>query len=935
MEASSAFNFASNVVQFLDFGLRVLSKGNKIYRSVDGALEENLDLEVVTSELLIMQMKLKCTRLTSGHTHLAPDEVETFSTLKNSCVDVAGKLLERLNMVKAQGRFRRWKSLRQALKVVWSKEEIENTKDTLESLRSHCDFESFESSHSTTRLDKTASPVFQALKDDVDVFDASLTPQSEMLESDILPQRTNREIRSSIQTTRWRTNDLDEERQWLDCAVSAIIASLSFPGMNNRYERLVDAHVNTYSWIFGPDHTTDQPWDSFTSWLAQEEGASIYWLSGRAASGKSTLMRYIMENRRELHNSLRPWTKGRALVIPKFFFWSTGTVMQKSQNGLFCSLLHQIFSQDRDLVQEFLPDLVHSTLALPPRQLSQLKHRRSWRRWSLNELKQTLSNVVKRTKMPNCYFFLIDGLDEYDGDYVELSVFLKSLSTLSNVKLCLSGRPLPAFEHHFGGVPGLRLQDLTVGDISRFVRGKLQEHPRFYALSKKEPQNASSLINEIVQTSCGVFLWASLVVKSLVEALTNNDGLPDIRKRLRDLPSELEGLYSTMLGSINPPLYREQASRLLQLVYQSPSPLSPAELSYADDEDQSLVFKLKMGPNSIVEIERRAKTMVPRLTSRCAGLLEVQFQDPRSQKTNFWPFDEVQYLHRTVREYLDRPDVWSDLVKLTVSSGFNASLSLARAKLLTFKMVGSLVTESDVRDFARLALQAEESTGKGQTTLLQAFDETGFLIAQGRNGDSGRNRVDPRFHRTNAFNIRDEELAPCELCHRCPNSLLLFAVRHGLTLSVRDFLHQSSHPLQTIHQHRSLLDYATWYHSEHSTTPTIRPSMIALLLFEEGLRPNDDDSCGSSSTPWQSFLDFLAEGDDDVVRKWTPPPSPWLDVCRLFVLFGANVSVGSTSGSRGKWRSTGQVLESAFKHLPGEPLRELKDMILDRCGNAG
>lgn len=59
MEVLSAISLASNIVQFLEFSLQVLSKGNKIHRSVDGTLEENLDLEIVTSDLLVMQTKLQ------------------------------------------------------------------------------------------------------------------------------------------------------------------------------------------------------------------------------------------------------------------------------------------------------------------------------------------------------------------------------------------------------------------------------------------------------------------------------------------------------------------------------------------------------------------------------------------------------------------------------------------------------------------------------------------------------------------------------------------------------------------------------------------------------------------------------------------------------------------------------------------------------------
>ena len=152
MEALSALSLASNIVQFLEFGLRVLSKGNKIYRSIDGALDENLDLEIVTNDLLIMQTKLKRTLLASNNMQLTPDDVEAFNTMSEACAGVAEKLLERLNMVKVQGRFRRWKSLRQALKVVWSKKDIENIKNTLQSFRSEMQIHLLVSLRCATKL---------------------------------------------------------------------------------------------------------------------------------------------------------------------------------------------------------------------------------------------------------------------------------------------------------------------------------------------------------------------------------------------------------------------------------------------------------------------------------------------------------------------------------------------------------------------------------------------------------------------------------------------------------------------------------------------------------------------------------------------------------------------------------------------------------------
>ena len=137
-------------------------------------------------------------------------------------------------------------------------------------------------------------------------------------------------------------------------------------------------------------------------------------------------------------------------MTPSFIFWSTATAMQKSQNGLFRSLLDQIFSQDPYLVQEALPDLVRLALSLSISS-SRATH------LDLEELKQASCSLIEQDKNPNYYCFLIDGLDEYDGDYLQLFMFLKAIATRSNVKLCVASRLLLALEHHLDGFPKFRL----------------------------------------------------------------------------------------------------------------------------------------------------------------------------------------------------------------------------------------------------------------------------------------------------------------------------------------------------------------------------------------------------------------------------------------------------------------------------------------------
>ena len=74
--------------------------------------------------------------------------------------------------------------------------------------------------------------------------------------------------------------------------------------------------------------------------------------------------------------------------------------------------------------------------------------------------------IVQKTIAINLCFF-VDGLDEFEGDHEEISTFFKTLQSAGNVKICLLSRPLVIFEQEFGNFSKVRLQELTVNDISR------------------------------------------------------------------------------------------------------------------------------------------------------------------------------------------------------------------------------------------------------------------------------------------------------------------------------------------------------------------------------------------------------------------------------------------------------------------------------------
>lgn len=135
MDPLTALGVAGIVVQFVDFGIRVVSKGNKIYHSADGSLAENNDLETVANDLIIIQTKLRQSLRSFNVQGPLEEDEQAFVDLSATSNEVAAILLERLNAVKAQGRFRRWKSIRQALKSISSKGDIDDLAKRLTTLR--------------------------------------------------------------------------------------------------------------------------------------------------------------------------------------------------------------------------------------------------------------------------------------------------------------------------------------------------------------------------------------------------------------------------------------------------------------------------------------------------------------------------------------------------------------------------------------------------------------------------------------------------------------------------------------------------------------------------------------------------------------------------------------------------------------------------------
>ena len=136
-----------------------------------------------------------------------------------------------------------------------------------------------------------------------------------------------------------------------------VMDSLSYADILTRQEQvayLFDGLKESYQWIFDRPHSPEagQPrhndhWHSFPDWLISGHG--LYWMNGKAGSGKSTLMNYACQHEHTLR-LLDRWCDGRTLLTPAYFFWSGGTCLQRSIDGCLRSILWQIIKSCRDLV---------------------------------------------------------------------------------------------------------------------------------------------------------------------------------------------------------------------------------------------------------------------------------------------------------------------------------------------------------------------------------------------------------------------------------------------------------------------------------------------------------------------------------------------------------------------------------------------------------
>ena len=511
------------------------------------------------------------------------------------------------------------------------------------------------------------------------------------------------------------------------------------------------------------------------------------------------------------------------------------------------------------------------------------------------------------------------------------------------------------FEQEFDACPSLRLENLTFNDMFIYVHDKLETHKRLEELRQTSPVEVQQLIREIVEMSSGVFLWIALVVRSLLEGLTNLDSTSDLRERLQELPPELDDLFNHMLRSIKPKFYLQQASRLFQIVYHSLSPLSALALSFADDKNSDLAIRSQIKDTARNGEVARVREISARIKTRSAGLLEVygvsdygisedaEHAKAKHSKNGLGDARRigVRYLHLTVKEFLEKPSVWTMLLDCTRQSGFDANTALLRSNVMMLKSSPhswNSTTWDFIHEAMEYAARAENGVGMPQVALLDELDRAAARIElNGRDLYSpvtqyyNRERLGRGVYWTASMHeYRDE-------CSSCPESFLTFTMMHGLSLYVKAKLFADprllTYPNGT-KARRLILEYATFCRPKCKSISLHSPLLAAVL--EAGANPNQRFD---QETPWERVLKFLLNyanlkstsnshqlaDSNHTVRTIR---SDWIGICKIYVLYGADPNQEVPQAS--ELSNSITVLEAAgkiFTHLPQGPVDDLRALL--------
>ncbi|KAI8714865.1 NACHT domain-containing protein [Fusarium sp. LHS14.1] len=692
MSGFEALGLACCVFQTISFTRETANVCKAIYqgqKTPDSMLEENATAMIQAAD----EVKASC-RLVS-----TPEE-KSLANIAEKCAEAAKNLeteVQKITKLHKKGDFP--SAMRARARSLWKKREIEELDDTLHRYTGTMQTLLINQICSQSKaLELRQRQDFVKLDQKLQSFIANIaagrTNMEDLLqiEGNLTREHITVEATRAVKSVEAHVTKETQERE-LKAATEnqreRLLGSLRFQEMNQRRNETTDPENATFKRIFQENDSTtnlgettesrydtdedntdedytdkiDVVWQHFVDWLRSGEG--LFWVQGKPGSGKSTLVRYIIDDE-ATQTLLNQWHSGTRII--SHFFWKIGTPMQNNIKGLFCSLLYQLL-QDNEKLISFL---IHT---FPLIQSKNYPYD-----WSDGDLERVLLTALEANEVAQPVCIFIDGLDEYNGDDGDHGLMdtIQRLIKSDKVKLCVASRPEPRLLNRLNKVPYLKLQDLTEPEMRDHIR---KAFDRSVQNGNPSVEELDVLAGRLLAKAEGVFLWVRLALQTVVRGIENGDSGVELVTRLMQLPNDLEDLYADMWKRLNQdqPLYRESAATYFQLI------IGTGREEYfvpdRDDDDdvqpsiplltslyiacatqptlQKTMLPMSVDTNFKGQLRELCRKTENEIRTRCAGLVEITAPEPwlrgklPDEENPMWELlNSVKFIHRTAHDFL-------------------------------------------------------------------------------------------------------------------------------------------------------------------------------------------------------------------------------------------------------------------------------------------
>jgi hypothetical protein len=241
------------------------------------------------------------------------------------------------------------------------------------------------------------------------------------------------------------------------------------------------------------------------NWVNSEDERCIYWLSGLAGTGKSTIARTVA----------RRYFEQKRLGASFFFSRGGGDV---GHAGKFFTSIAVQLAYNAPSLRRYISEAAEEQIDIANHSL-----RDQWRQLVIRPLLRSDKRLS-----PSSYLLIVDALDECDNEdhihtILQLLAEARSLTTV-RLRVFLTSRPEVPIRHGIRAIPQAEHQDFILHDIppaivshdiTLFLQVNFEQIRNELHLKAEWPGN--EVIKKLVRTADNLFIWAATACRFVRE----------------------------------------------------------------------------------------------------------------------------------------------------------------------------------------------------------------------------------------------------------------------------------------------------------------------------------------------------------------------------------------------------------------------------------